>query len=91
MAPAIDRRTTTIVTIRIRDDDKNPKFSQHSYIAEKLEMGVSIFAHSSRWLAHGSILSSILNKNILFCVLMIYCGPNNNTFKLFSREHIYRV
>ena len=23
-----------------------------------------------------------------YCVLMVYCGLNNNTFKLFSREHI---
>ena len=24
----------------------------------------------------------------MYCVLMIYCVLNNNTFKLFSREHI---
>ena len=24
----------------------------------------------------------------IYCVLMVYCGLNNNTFKLFSREHI---
>ena len=41
VAPAIERKTTTIVTIRIRYDDKNPKFTQQTYIAEKLEIGVS--------------------------------------------------
>ena len=32
-----------------------------------------------------------LKGNLTICVLKIYCVLNNNTIKLFSREHILRL
>ena len=37
-----------------------------------------------------SLYSRLKNEGDRICVLMIYCGLNNNTFKLFLREHIVR-